>query len=36
MKTETETSDRRLVNGYRFSLEGKGHARRFKVEVHQR
>jgi hypothetical protein len=28
--------DRRLVNGYRFSLEGKGHARRFKVEVHQR
>jgi hypothetical protein len=27
--------DRRLVNGYRFSLEGKGHARRFKVEVHQ-
>ena len=28
--------DRRLVNGYRFTLEGKGHAKRFKVEVHQR
>lgn len=28
--------DRRLVGGYRFTLEGKGHARRFKVEIHQR
>jgi hypothetical protein len=28
--------DRRLVGGFRFTLEGKGHARRFKVEVHQR
>lgn len=25
--------DRRLIGGYRFSLEGKGHSRRFKVEV---
>jgi hypothetical protein len=28
--------DRRLIGGFRFALEGKGHARRFKVEVHQR
>jgi hypothetical protein len=28
--------DRRLVNGYRFTLEGKGHSRRFKVEIHKR
>lgn len=28
--------DRRLINGYRFTVEGKGHARRFKVEIHQK
>jgi hypothetical protein len=25
--------DRRLIGGYRFSIEGKGHSKRFKVEV---